>query len=95
MSRSLPERRIPHNGNALSAAPSAFVVLASRPEGADRSEVLLRDTVVGSRSAVVALAHLLLPAAVHRFGAGVDVQVLDSGNVPLYCATSIAAGGAR
>jgi hypothetical protein len=84
MSPSLPVRGRVHNARPFSAAPAAFVVLATRAAGADSCEVLLRDLIAcASIDQLIATAELVRTAIAASFGAGVDVQVFDRANVPV------------
>lgn len=92
MTAALPFRSRDRNSARALAAPAAFVVLASRPRGADATEIVLRDEIVADPGRVRWFAGLVLQAAVRRHGAGCDVQVIDGAGAPVYFATM--AGGA-
>ena len=89
MSGSLPVRRSAHNAAALLAAPAAFVVIASRPAGADGCITILRGDHLGTFAGAKRHALIVLDALVCCYGGiPVDVQVLDGRNVPLFVCTA-------
>ncbi|MEO6593717.1 MAG: hypothetical protein ABIP94_03070 [Planctomycetota bacterium] len=83
MHSSLPVRRLNLNTGPAVAAPSAFHVLATRPLGADRCEVLLRGEIEATPAQARKHALLVLDALAPRHPV-VDVQVIGADNLPLF-----------
>lgn len=91
MPNSLPGRHVLLNvAGPDSAACAAFLVLASRPIGADGCLTILRGEVRSTFTAARRHALRVLDVIADRYGAGiaVDVQVLDAGNCPVFICTA-------
>jgi hypothetical protein len=89
MSRSLPVRRSANNAAAISAAPAVFVVIGSRPAGADGCITILRGEHEGTLAGAIRHALTILDVLASRYvGLQVDVQVLDCRNVPHFVCTA-------
>lgn len=93
MSSALPFRSRGRNIGCAIAAPAALTILATKANGPDACEVVLRGEVDAAPAAATRFALLVLDAACRRHGAGVDVQVIAADGALLFVCSAITAEG--
>lgn len=85
MSTALPFRFSDRNTAVATAAPAAYILLATRPLGADNCETILRGEFEADDMAAVRRHARQVADALDRRGVeAYDVEVLDAGNLPVF-----------